>query len=91
MTDIELLLLIIATFAGSIVDSLLGWADAGGNFNARKFLPSALRGAFSAVVVLLGTIYLYEGPIGLLLYVLAFFTGMGIDAGWNRLAGAVSK
>lgn len=91
MTDIELLLLVIAAFAGSIVDSLLGWADSGGAWEPRKFLPSAIRGAISAVVVVLGTIYAYEGPIGLLLYLLAFFTGMGIDAGWNRLAGAISK
>lgn len=85
-----MLLLLIATIAGALTASGLGWAEAGGAFNARKFIPSAIRAAIAAVLMLLGTTYLMNGqPVTLLLYVLAFMTGMGVDAGGNRLAGAI--
>lgn len=91
MTDIELLLLLIATIIGTILSALLGWAESGNPFNARKFIPSVARAAISAVVVFVGVNYGHTGSITLIIYILAFLTGMGIDAGGNRLAGVIRK
>ncbi len=89
MTDIELLLLLILTIVGTILSAVLGWAESGSPFNARKFWPSVARAAISAAVVFVGVNYGHTGPVTLLIYILAFLTGMGIDAGGNRLAGTL--
>jgi len=91
MTDIELLLLLIAAILGAMVSSLLGWADSGKPFDARKFIPSLIRAGISAVVVFVGTSYVNIGAVTLMIYILTFLAGMGIDAGGNRLAGTIRK
>ncbi|MBA7638155.1 hypothetical protein ES703_45808 [subsurface metagenome] len=89
MTDIELLLMLIAVIFGAITSAGLGWAESGAAFNARKFVPSLVRAAIAAVLVLVGTRYIEIETATLLIYVLVFFAGMGIDAGGNRLSGTL--
>ena len=91
MTDIELLLMLIAAILGAILSAGLGWAESKDAFNARKFVPSILRAGISAAVVFVGTSYVNIGEVTMLIYVLTFLAGMGIDAGGNRLAGAIRK
>ncbi|GAI06974.1 unnamed protein product [marine sediment metagenome] len=89
MTDIELLLLLASAIFGALLSAGLGWAESGSPFDARKFWPSLVRAAISAVVVFVGTSYAHVGPITAIIYIFAFLTGMGIDAGGNRIAGAI--
>ncbi|MBA7695528.1 hypothetical protein ES703_104156 [subsurface metagenome] len=89
MTEIQLALLLLAAILGAIISAVLGWAESDKPFNARKFAPSLVRAAISAVVVFVGTSYVHVGPITAIIYILAFLAGMGIDAGGNRLAGAI--
>ena len=89
MTDIELLLLLIATMLGAIVSSFLGWAESDQPFNTRKFLPSLIRGAIAAVLVVVGSSYADLESVTLIIYVLVFLAGAGVDVTGNRLAGAL--
>jgi len=88
MTEIQLILLLIAAILGAILSAVLGWAESGADFDRRKFVPSLVRGAIAAVVVLVAADY-GDVTITLIIYVGAFLTGMGIDAGLNRLSGAL--
>ena len=78
----------IAAILGAILSAVLGWAESGADFDRRKFVPSLVRGAIAAVVVSVGVDYA-DVSITLIIYIGAFLTGMGIDAGGNRLAGAL--
>lgn len=90
-TDVELLIMLVLAIAGAIVSAIAGWADAGGDFDIRKFYPSVLRGVAAAISVLLLTVSGITGEITMFHYIGAFGIGMGLDAGWNRIAGAVDK
>ncbi len=90
VTDIELLLLLIATISGALTSAGLGWADAGGNFDIKKFGPSIVRAIVAALAVFVAT---YAGGIeavDIFVYIGAFLIGMAIDAGGNRLSGAIT-
>ena len=89
MTEIELLLLLIVAMFGAIISAILGWAESGEDFNARKFVPSLFRTAIAAAAVFVGTSYVDIGSVTLMIYILVFLAGMGIDSGGNRLAGAL--
>lgn len=89
MTDIELFLLLLVTILGAILSAVLGWTESGNPFDARKFIPSLIRAAIAAVVVFVGTSYVDIGTVTFLIYILVFLAGMGLDAGGNRLAGAL--
>ncbi len=88
MTDIELLLLLIATIFGAVLSAVLGWTESGNAFDAKKFLPSIIRASIAAAVVSVGINYA-DIPITLMIYIGAFLTGLGIDAGGNRLSGTL--
>ncbi|MBA7627054.1 hypothetical protein ES703_34515 [subsurface metagenome] len=89
MTEIQLILLLIAAILGAIVSSLLGWAESNEAFNARKFMPSIVRAAIAAVAVFLTVTYIDIGAVTLVTYVAVFLSGMGIDAGGNRISGTL--
>ena len=78
----------IAAFLGAIIASLLGWADTSEPFIRRKFLTSAIRGLVGAIGI--AVVFNYGGSAGPIMYLLAFLAGAGIDAGGNRVAGAVT-
>lgn len=87
MTEIQMLILFLATVTGAVTTSTLGWLDTGDPFNLRKFLPGIIRGIAAAIVVFIAT---YEGWIGevtLFTYLGAFIAGMAVDVAGNRVAG----
>lgn len=90
VADLELLGLLIATVAGALTSSLLGWADAGGSFDIKKFVPSIVRAIISALVVFVGTYSGFVGEANIFVIILAYLAGLGIDAGLNRAAGAIT-
>jgi hypothetical protein len=87
MTEIEILLLFLATVAGAVTTSGLGWLDSGDPFNLRKFLPGLIRGIVAAIVVFIATYEGWIGEITLFTYLGAFIAGMAVDVVGNRLAG----
>lgn len=91
MTDLELLVLLMLAAAGAITNALLGWAESGQSFDARKFIPSLIRAGISAIVVFLGTIVVDVESVTIIMYVGAFLSGMGIDTAGNRIAGIFGK
>jgi len=86
--DLYSILVTLMVFVGAIVSSLIGWYDAGGSFQARKFIPSFLRGIAGAVAaaIVYQQVPALTGIVGLLT---AFLAGMGFDAAGNRLAGGL--
>lgn len=89
MIDVELFLLLIATILGAVVNALLGWSESGDAFNTRKFIPSMFRGAIAAVLVFVLSSYANLESITLMIYVLAFLAGAGVDVTGNRIAGTI--
>ena len=87
MTDIEMLLLFLATVLGAIITSGLGWADSDTPFNARKFIPGTIRGVIVAVLVFIASYEGYVGEVNLFTYLEAMLAGGGFDVVVNRLAG----
>ena len=90
VADLELLGLLIATILGALTSSLLGWADTGGAFDFTKFWPSIVRAIIAALAVFVTT---YAGGIEtvtIFVYIAAYLAGLAIDAGGNRIAGAIT-
>ena len=81
--------LLVATVVGALLQSILGWKDVAGDipFDFGRYWPSLVRAAISAIVIFVGVYSGYVGEANLVTYLLAFLTGMGIDAAGNRLAG----
>ena len=88
MTEIELLILFIATVLGAVTTSGLGWLDSGNAFNARQFIPGVIRGIVAAIIVFIPASTGYLGTTMSLPIILgAFLAGMGTDVVGNRVAG----
>lgn len=80
-------LIALSAFAGSIVAAILGWCESQEPFIGRKFAASCLRGVISAVVY--GAAYNFSGDITATAYFLAFLGGAGIDALGHRVASSI--
>ena len=90
VTDLQLLGLLIATVLGSLTSWYLGWKDAGGGiFDFNKASPSIIRAVIAALVVFIPAFTGFIGEVAVFTYIIAYFAGLGIDAGGNRLAGAI--
>ena len=87
MTEIEILILFIATILGAITTSGLGWLDSGTHFNARKFIPGLIRGIIAAILVFIAQYTGFIGDVTLFTYLGAYLAGGGFDVLGNRLAG----
>lgn len=87
MTEIQMLILFLATIAGAITTSVLGWLDIGDPFSIRKFLPGVIRGIVAAVVVFIATYEGFIGEVTMFTYLGAFIAGMAFDVAGNRIAG----
>ena len=85
----EILFVAGAAFLGGIVSALLGWTESTEPFNPKKFGSSIIRSIVAAAGV--AAAFDYGGGvaagIGLLI---AFLAGVGVDAGGNKIAGAIS-
>jgi len=88
MTEIELLVLFLATVFGAITTSGLGWLDSGTDFNARQFIPGVIRGIVAAIIVFIPASTGYLGStLGLVAILGAYIAGMAVDVTGNRIAG----
>ncbi len=88
MIEIELLILFLATIAGAVTTSLLGWLDSTGPFDARKFAPGVIRGIIAAIIVFIPASTGYLGAtLGLPVILGSFIAGMSLDVAGNRIAG----
>ena len=87
MTDIEMLILFLATVLGAIVTSTLGWLDSGTAFDARKFIPGVVRGIIAAILIFIASYEGFLGEVTLFTYLGAFLAGGGFDTIVNRLTG----
>lgn len=90
MNDISTFIIATAAVIGALFSATLGWLDSAEPFEPRKFTSSILRAIVAGIVLAVG--YVVGSPaqtVTLLDALLAFLSGMGIDAGGNRLAGAI--
>ncbi|MDD3493375.1 MAG: hypothetical protein PHZ19_07780 [Candidatus Thermoplasmatota archaeon] len=83
----DIFIVSLAAFGGGLVVALLGWTESGEKFNVRKFVGSVIRSLVSAI----GIAYAadYSGSSGPLLYLLAFLSGAGADAGLKSAGGVI--
>ena len=79
----------VAAFVGGIVAALLGWTESTEPFNVKKFMASVIRALVAGVGVAAAFGY-GAGPIAGLSLLIAFLSGAGVDAGGNRVAGAIA-
>jgi hypothetical protein len=76
-------------FLGGMLWALLGWADSHEKFNGRKFLSSAIRSLFAAVVFAVG--YQFKPELTWLDYFAALITGATFDVAVNRIGSALGN
>jgi len=91
VTELQILGLLIATVFGSLTSWYLGWKEVGGDFDFSKASPSIIRAVIAAIVIFVATYTGYVGDANLFTYLLAYLAGLGIDAGGNRLSGAIAE
>ena len=83
----------LATFAGGVVSSLIGWLNSDGAFNSRKFTASALT-AFVTAIGGAGAASIISPDSSaqwVLLLFGAFATGAGVDALRHHVGGATKR
>lgn len=90
MTDIEMIIMALLAVAGAIVAAVLGWADSGDPFDARKFLSSVGRAIFAGLAVAATTLLIPNSEVNAANYIFAILAGAGIDVLGNRGAGVLS-
>ena len=78
----------VAAFLGGIISAVLGWLDSGETFDARKLTSSIIRALVAGIVFAVGYEYA-GGQITIIDIFVALVAGAGIDAGGNRIAGAI--
>ena len=78
-----------AAFLGGMITALLGWTESAETFDVKKFMSSVIRSVVGAVVI--AAAYDYSGAANpIIAYLMAFLAGAGVDAGGNRVAGAIA-
>ena len=77
----NILLIGVAAFVGAMATALLAWSNSNPpeNFNFRKFLGSIIRGLIAAVGI--AAAFNYASIASPVMYLFAFLSGAGIDAG----------
>jgi len=88
MLDTQIAMLAFTSVLGALVIAVLGWLDSGESFNGRTFASSLIRAVIAGILSAIGFSTI-ETPM-LWDYIIAFLAGAGIDAGGNRIAGAIS-
>lgn len=90
VTELQLIGILIATVLGALTSWGLGWGDSGsGEFSWDKAIPSIVRAIIGGFSIFVATYMGFAGEVNLFTFILAYFAGMGIDAGGNRLAGVL--
>ena len=83
--------LLLATILGALVQSILGWQDSQQKFDFSRYWPSMIRAVISGIIIFIGAYSGFVGEANIFTYLIAFLTGMGVDAAGNRLAGIIRK
>ena len=83
----DIIFIAVAAFLGGIVAALLGWAESQETFVARKFASSVIRALVGGIGI--AAAFSYAGGVSILSFLIAFLAGAGVDAGGNRIAGAI--
>ena len=88
-TELQMILIIAITIFGGIISAVLGWADSGDPWDARKFITSTVRSAIGAGLLAFG----FQGvtDVTIWVYLSAFMTGAGFDVIGKRLQEVVQK
>ena len=79
----------ISSAAGSLASGLLGWLDAGGSFDRRKFAGNVIRSLVAGMSFALGQAL--TDYTGIALYFYAFLGGAGVDVILNRAQARLTK
>lgn len=92
-SEIELAVLLAVTVLGSLTSWYLGWKDKETTepFVLDKAIPSLIRAGIAALIVFIATYTGFLGEVSIFTYCLAYLAGMGLDAGGNRLSGAITS
>jgi len=82
----------LAALGGALLAAVLGWLESGEAFVARKFFSSVIRAVFAAAFFAISSAFIVPTtPAEWVLGILgAIVGGAGIDAGGNRIAGAIA-
>jgi len=82
-TEIQTILIIALTILGGVISAVLGWADSGEPWDARKFIATAIRAGIGAGTLALG----FQGvtDISVWVYLSAFLSGAGADILGKRI------
>jgi len=83
------LLIFLAAFFGGVITAVLGWLDTSDKFNIRKFMTSVIKSFIGAAVIAVG--FDYSGTTSVILILVAFLAGAGVDAGIKRLTNLIKK
>lgn len=83
----EVIYIGISAFIGAIINALLGWTESSDAFDVRKFTSSIIRGVIGAAGI--AAAFNYAEDINAISFIIAFLAGAGVDAGGNRIAGAI--
>ncbi len=87
--EINIIVIGLAAFAGGIATAVLGWTERATPWNWRKFSSSMIRSVVGAVAI--AAAMDYSGAVTPILYLFAFLSGAGVEAGGNRVAGALMR
>ena len=84
-----MILIALAATAGGLLSSLAGWRDSKESFDGDKFKKSFAASVLAGVGFAIA--YANVTPITQLDYLTAVLSGAGVDAGLNRVLGAIRK
>lgn len=84
VTDIQILILIVAGVLGILVSILSGWSTSNEPFDPKKFVQSFLIGLSTLLGFLIATIALSE-PVGIIEYGYMFAATAGIEVVAHRV------
>ena len=87
--DTFIILVFVAAFMGGIVAALLGWVSTNECFVARKFVTSVIKALIGAVVI--SVTFNFAGTTNLIMLMIAFLSGAGVDAGAKRITNAITN
>ena len=85
----EIILVGVAALAGGLGVAILGYFQGQDLWSWRKFGASFITSVIGAVGI--AAVMDYSGDISPVLYLVAFLSGAGVDAGRSRISGAINQ
>lgn len=85
-----LIYIALAAFFGGIAAALLGWSEQGTPWDTKKFIPSLIRSLVGGVAIAVAMDYSGLTSLAAMMF-MAFLSGVGVEVGGNRVAGAIAK